>query len=106
MRLANSRVISTADLLESLDDIFLADFKRYARATHQLVNRLRVVTNHASVQLHELLCLHPVEEMALHGADLEAFIKDALDDFSSVALSDCMGFDQTKRAIVELGREA
>ena len=91
--LANVRIVCATELLEALNDIFLADLEGDAGTAHQLVDSLAEVSDHAAVQLHELFGLRLVQKVALHRADLEAFVEDPLDDLPCEALRHSVRLD-------------
>ena len=91
--LADIGIVCATELLEALNDIFLADLKGDAGTAHQLVDSLAEVSDHTAVQLHEIFGLRPVQKVALHRADLEALVEDPLDDLSCEALRHSMRLD-------------
>lgn len=102
--LCNLWVHWAAQVTERLDCVLLADLHGNARARSHLLSQLSELWQHTLVNLEELLSSWSIEVEHLHSANLEALLKDCVNNLSSEASLNCMWLDHSARAVREHSR--
>ena len=97
------RIHGPAELPEAIDGIFLSDFHDDAWPEGHVLNHGSEFGQDAFVDLEELLSSGLVKSEHFHGRDLEALLKNHIDDLASKPLLDDVGLDDSASAVVEGG---